>query len=1170
MDLSDILKDSNYKLSQFEKVEIQQLERAITLKDTKNGAVPYTECLVRRKSIRLTPEEVIRQLYLRVLSERLGYSLDRMRVEYGVNFGRQVKRADIVVMDKDRLNTVYILVEVKKPTLKDGKDQLRSYCHATGAPIAVWTNGDQISFYQRKDPNYFEDISRLPKADETLEDVLQAKFTLEDLIAYDKLNNQNKTLKTRIKEMEDEVLANAGVDVFEELFKLIFTKLYDEWYAGQGTRRTTYQLEFRNTGQTEAALKTKIQRLFDKAKNKWEGVFGEDAKISLTPSHLAVCVSSLENVKLFNSNLDVIDEAFEYLINQSSKGDKGQYFTPRYVIDMCVKMLNPQEDEYMIDTAAGSSGFPVHTIFHVWQQIIEDEGLKVSNLFSLEEKPPRCAEYVEDKVFAIDFDEKAVRVARTLNLIAGDGQTNVLHLNTLDYELWNEVAEQEEWDNVYHSGFRRLRKLRPKGSGKNDYRDFRFDVLMANPPFAGDIKEPRMIARYGLARKPDGKWKTKVGRDILFIERNLDFLKPGGRMAIVLPQGRFNNSSDKGIRDFIAERCRILAVVGLHGNTFKPHTGTKTSVLFVQKWNDDAKAGALCPQREDYNIFFATMQKSGKDNSGDKMYVKNPDDSGGLLMDDHDHLIVDHDLYNHDGKTEDGIAEAFIEFAKKEELSFFESGPSVTPFDAVKYQRLMDGLEAAEVKLGSLEFSGRLDAEYYRPSFLDFENRILSRDHSLLSEKASFLIGPFGSQFMVENYEEESPYRYIRGKDVKPFFVMDDDDVNLPATDYERLSKYALEKDDLLISVVGTLGNVSIVTQDILPAIFSCKSTVVRSNSVVFSKYLLAYLNSDVGKQLLVRKARGAIQAGLNLDDLKTVLVYLPNDDFQELISRVIDFSKNNLEKSKRIYQEAEDLLLSELGLKDWQPTEETVAVKSFAESFLSSSRLDAEYYQPKYDELYKLLENTCLDKGWPLRELDNLSSLFKYGTSEPFEYVDEAVPFLRIADLQKYRFREESIKYISKKDASSQTAIVQQGDVLISRSGTLGLSIVIPDWLSGSVYGSYFILTRPDSDFVIPSYLAFYLNSLAGKLQTERANTGGIQTNLTIPVLQSLRIACPPLDIQKKIVNKVNQSYDTEDDSKQLLEIAKTGVERAIETDEESAIAWIDQQLKSLGIELD
>jgi type I restriction enzyme M protein len=206
----------------------------------------------------------------------------------------------------------------------------------------------------------------------------------------------------------------------------------------------------------------------------------------------------------------------------------------------------------------------------------------------------------------------------------------------------------------------------------------------------------RILAKYELGKKPDGKYQTTVGRDILFIERNLDFLKPGGRMAIVLPQGRFNNSSDKRIREFIAERCRILAVVGLHGNVFKPHTGTKTSVLFVQKWDKE-----LCPKKDDYNIFFATMQEPSKDNSGEKIYVKvknklapalkkpvrqadrillvaEPEPAYGMppvtdeaMLDNHGHLVVKHDLYNHDGLTKDGIAEAFIEFAKKEKLSFF-------------------------------------------------------------------------------------------------------------------------------------------------------------------------------------------------------------------------------------------------------------------------------------------------------------------------------------------------------------------------------------------------------------------------------------------------------------------------------------------------------------------
>ena len=708
--ISDILKGSNYSLTQFDEDKIIELENNIIEKEVKGKPTPYIKCLVRNKEIKLTPEEIVRQLYLLVLTEDFHYPISRMELEYVVTFGREKKRADIVIFDKDQTHTPYIIVELKSPKLKDGKEQLKSYCNGTGAPIGVWTNGESISYYHRKDPNFFEDIPIIPKANEKLSDILSERWFIDDLVKKDKLVNERKSLKDLILEMEDEVLANAGVDVFEEVFKLIFMKLYDEM---ESYRKKDRHLVFRNYGETETELKEKLQDLFEDAKDKWEGVFKSSDVIELTPSHLSVCVSSLQDVKLFNSNLDVVDEAFEYLINKNSKGEKGQYFTPRYVIDMCVRMLNPSDKETMIDTAAGSCGFPVHTIFYVWQKILESKGLRKSHLFTLEEKPQECTDYVQNKIFAIDFDEKAVRVARTLNLIAGDGQTNVLKLNTLDYERWDSDYNSKTWSDIYGQGWKNLRKqlvnkkpnvisVEEERNGKiyvkeksvYDCRDFQFDILMANPPFAGDIKESRILSKYELSKNAAGKMASKVGRDILFIERNLDFLKPGGRMAIVLPQGRFNNSSDKYIRDYIAERCRILAVVGLHGNVFKPHTGTKTSVLFVQKWDD-----LLCPKKDDYPIFFATMQEPSKDNSGEKIFVKKgdyprvanpleeqnewmasdvvghyevtPKDNNEYLLDSHGHLIVKHDLFNHDGLTKDGIAEAFAEFAKKEGLSFF-------------------------------------------------------------------------------------------------------------------------------------------------------------------------------------------------------------------------------------------------------------------------------------------------------------------------------------------------------------------------------------------------------------------------------------------------------------------------------------------------------------------
>jgi type I restriction enzyme M protein len=681
--LAQILKDSDYKMSLFATEEIIAFESLVI---EKNGK-PYVTCLIRDKEISLKPEEIVRQLYVKKLIEQYGYPKKRIKLEHSVRFGREgTKSADIVIFDKEHTTSEYIIVEVKKPKLKDGKEQLKSYCHATGAPIAVWTNGESISHYHRKDPNYFEDITDIPTASQSLDELLNERYTWRDLVMNDKVLNEGKSLKTIILDMEDEVLANAGVDVFEELFKLIFAKLYDESCSAEDKKylerdlkrklgNSLYAnfdklkveaakiddsdfrlLQFRNKGGNPRELKEKIQKLFDDAKKKWGGVFSDDSKMELSPSHLSICVSSLHDVKLFNSNLQVIDEAFEYLVNKSAKGDKGQYFTPRHVIDMCVKMLNPQRGEHMIDTASGSCGFPVHNIFHFTGQLFQNA--EIPN------------EFRDDvlNVFGIDFDERAVRVARTLNLIAGDGETNVLHLNTLDYNRWDETAKNPDWLLTYGKGFERLKKLQVE---KGSYQKFKFDILMANPPFAGDIKETTIIHRYDLGLNAKGKHHGKVGRDILFIERNLDFVRPGGRLAIVLPQGRFNNSSDKQIRDYIADHARILAVVGLHGNTFKPHTGTKTSVIFLQKWNEDkSDKRYYCPRVDDYPIFFASSDKSGKDNSGEYVFIKT--DDGVKKIDQFGHFIISHDLHNQAGELPDGIAEAFEIWAQQQNFGFMD------------------------------------------------------------------------------------------------------------------------------------------------------------------------------------------------------------------------------------------------------------------------------------------------------------------------------------------------------------------------------------------------------------------------------------------------------------------------------------------------------------------
>ncbi len=676
MQISELIKSSGkYDLTVFSEESIDRIEENI-LED--KGKF-FIKCLVRERDIQVKPEEIVRQLMIDKLINEYNYPKDLLRVEHTVTFGKEKKSADIVILNKADKTSVYCVLEIKKYNLKEGKEQLKSYTNATGAPLAVWTNGTEIDFYERLDPNYFEPLSDIPKANETIDDVKNERFTYLGLMQKDRLLEERKSLKALIQEIEDEVLANAGVDVFEEVFKLIFTKLYDEMESSEDRvsierdfkrikkdnpdltdkevldkidNSDFRKLEFRSRGD---AYHTKevINELFKKAKNKWQGIFDQGEPLRITDvNHLQICVGFLQNVKLFNSNLQVIDEAFEYLVNKSAKGEKGQYFTPRNVIDMCVYMMNPKPSEYMIDTACGSCGFTVHTLFNVWNKL-QNQGKANFHNFSNQKLTQEQKDYVV-KVFGIDFDEKSVRVARTLNMIAGDGRTNVLHLNTLDYTRWEEKIKDSEWGRTYLEGFYRLLDL---AKDRKNPKEFNFDMVMANPPFAGDIKDGRLISDYNVAFNK-GKKVNKISRDILFIERNLDFLKDGGRMAIVLPQGRFNNTSDERIREFVMEKARLIAVVGLDGNTFKPHTGTKTSVLFVQKWDDK-----INPKVEDYPVFMAVSENSGKDNSGEEIYEVD-EKTGERKVDEHNHLMQKHDL--------DDIAFAFEKWAKENKLSFWK------------------------------------------------------------------------------------------------------------------------------------------------------------------------------------------------------------------------------------------------------------------------------------------------------------------------------------------------------------------------------------------------------------------------------------------------------------------------------------------------------------------
>lgn len=545
------------------------------------------------------PEEIVRQLWVYKLLNTYEYKEDEIELEKSIHFGTEVnaKAADIVVYTDNTKQTPKIIIEVKKPKRKDGIEQLKSYLNAEGSPVGVWSNGsDSIILYRPYPANFDDTLVDIPRRGQEPKDVLEAKRTMANL-------KKSFNFKKIVQDLEELVLADSGKDEFNEIFKLIFAKIWDEKEAIDN--RENQEIKFTKSLDPEITYE-RINSLFKNACEEWPGIFKEGEDIELTKKHLQVCIGPIEGVRLMGSNLRIMDDAFEYLLPTEAKKKKGQFFTPRHVVEMCVRMLNPKKTEYVMDPSCGSAGFLLHAMEWCYPAIDRDS------------RELRKHRYAAKYLWGIDFEERAAKTSRALMLIAGDGHTNIFgpDVSSIDPKTWYETQSgQKLMSKLLES---KLTKNKPtKEDESNVLRDddlawkyfdeLQFDVILANPPFAGEIKDKAMLSHYDLAKPALKRSKNKAAkeeRDVLFIERILKFLKPGGRSAIVLPQGKFNNASLTFIRDWILRKARLLAVVGLHQNTFKPHTGTKTSVLFIQKYTEKELAeiekikqniASLCP-----------------------------------------------------------------------------------------------------------------------------------------------------------------------------------------------------------------------------------------------------------------------------------------------------------------------------------------------------------------------------------------------------------------------------------------------------------------------------------------------------------------------------------------------------------------------------------------------
>jgi len=555
----------------------------------------YITDFISGKEVKSTPEELEAvQVFSKQLVEDYEYpkthiqTRPQFRVKARPSDTRKEYPVDIAVFSNDKKleDDIYIIVECKKKNRKDGKSQLQDYLRFSKAFLGVWFNGEERLFLRKIEKSgriEFEEIPNIPNFKQRVEDI--GKFKRKDLKPTHNLKATFKAIRNHLSAntvgtTRDEVLA-------QQLINLIFCKIYDENFT-EPNDIVTFRA---GLGEKPEDIKNRILDLFNKVKRKYKDVLDDTDSITLDNNSIAYVVGELQNYCLIEAERDVIADAFETFIGDALKGGQGQFFTPRNVVKMMVNILDPNEDDLIIDPACGSGGFLIESLRHVWRKLDADDEKYHWNKSNLQEEKMTFA---LNNIRGIDKDYFLSKVAKAYMAIVGDGKSGIFCEDSLD--------DPKNW----------------KSKTKQKVHLDQFDVVMTNPPFGSKIpvRGEDKLKLFDLGHKwinksgwKKGNIKAKEAPQILFIERCLQLLKDDGRMAIILPDGIYGNVSLSYIRNWLLNCARIIAIVDVPIETFMPNTSTKTTIMVLQKLPKDKIP-------KDYPIFMAVAEKCGHDRRG--------------------------------------------------------------------------------------------------------------------------------------------------------------------------------------------------------------------------------------------------------------------------------------------------------------------------------------------------------------------------------------------------------------------------------------------------------------------------------------------------------------------------------------------------------------------------
>ncbi len=453
---------------------------------------------------------------------------------------------------------------------------------------------------------------------------------------------------------------------FWELLNLIFCKIYDEKRrficieSGESYRREFWVgVKEQNSSEGRAKVAKRIKGIFNKLKNDtlFSEVFDGNERINLTDKGLAYIAGELAKYSFLDASVDVKGVAYETIVSNTLKQEAGQFFTPRNIIRCMVEILDPEENQRVLDPACGSGGFLVMVLDHVRKKIAQKlypelSGPWLQDKMSTAKINKLVKEYAEQYLFGFDFDPDLKKAARMNMVMAGDGHASIFHINSLAYPNGDNSEILKNVNDAVNNSV----KKSPDKKFAFEFDDARgkFDLIFTNPPFGAKIpvNDPEILRQFDLGhnwkKNASGEWdkfglSTSEPPEILFIDQCYQLLKPGGKMAIVLPDGILGNSNTEYVRAWILQKFTVLASIDLPVEAFLPQVGVQASLLFLRKKTDQERL----IKEKNYDVFMAVAEMLGKDRRGNQVFERDEDGAELLFDDEVEYIVV-----NREGKKE--------------------------------------------------------------------------------------------------------------------------------------------------------------------------------------------------------------------------------------------------------------------------------------------------------------------------------------------------------------------------------------------------------------------------------------------------------------------------------------------------------------------------------------